>query len=134
MFNDMDINGDGSLSHAEFREGLESLNSGFTEEQIQNLLTILDNDDDGTISYDEFMAALDCDPESSTRAADPRSPGVLDGSGRTTSDSRTLSNAPVDFQIVMTGVEFRAMLARKQFRKRQAKKKEMVKKRSEKES
>ena len=51
QFRGFDANGDGQISHAEFRQGLLSLGAQITEQQIDDLVTILDSDGDGVIDY-----------------------------------------------------------------------------------
>ena len=54
-----DRNGDGSISRREFREGWLTLNLGLTYDEIDELMTIVDTDRDGAISYDEFISKMD---------------------------------------------------------------------------
>eukprot|EP01050_Picozoa_sp_SAG11_P007527 SAG11_NODE_631_length_8061_cov_13.466843_1_plen_1055_part_00 len=59
IFAQWDTDGDGKLTKAEMREGLNSLQikidgKTITDEQIEKLIEVLDQDDDGCLSYKEF--------------------------------------------------------------------------------
>eukprot|EP01043_Picozoa_sp_COSAG02_P000571 COSAG02_NODE_10_length_59045_cov_19.973365_20_plen_1091_part_00 len=65
-FHRMDKGRSGSLSSAEFREGLHSLTGTvLTKHQVKLLMSELDNDGNGRVDYEELLAAV-------TRAADAR--------------------------------------------------------------
>ena len=54
QFRAFDTNGDGAIDHDEFRSGLLALGAQITEEQVDDLVTILDKDGSGEIDYHEF--------------------------------------------------------------------------------
>jgi Ca2+-binding EF-hand superfamily protein len=59
-FRQMDADGSGSLTPAEFRQGLRSLTGkGATAVQLRLLMTELDKDRDGRVDYGEFLAAVE---------------------------------------------------------------------------
>ena len=51
QFRGFDTDGDGDISHEEFRNGLHSLGAQISDSQIDDLVTILDKDGDGSIDY-----------------------------------------------------------------------------------
>ena len=58
VFDTFDIDGDGYLTAGEFRKVLAELGVGdLTEAQAQALLDRQDADGDGTVSFEEFLAA-----------------------------------------------------------------------------
>lgn len=58
QFRGFDTDGDGEISHEEFRQGLLSLGANISESQIDDLVTILDKDGDGAIDY--AVRTCDC--------------------------------------------------------------------------
>eukprot|EP00002_Diphylleia_rotans_P002098 TRINITY_DN1129_c0_g3_i2.p1 TRINITY_DN1129_c0_g3~~TRINITY_DN1129_c0_g3_i2.p1 ORF type:complete len:251 (+),score=56.84 TRINITY_DN1129_c0_g3_i2:348-1100(+) len=52
----MDHNKDGTLSYAEFQQAVEGMNLGLSKEQITYFALSLDQDNDGTVSYNEFLS------------------------------------------------------------------------------
>ena len=67
----MDVDGDGTLSHREFREGLRSLGINLPVTQVNELLHGFDKDNDGEIDYHEFARSF----ENSTK--DPEEANAL---------------------------------------------------------
>eukprot|EP01052_Picozoa_sp_SAG31_P004618 SAG31_NODE_193_length_20735_cov_15.125509_2_plen_5371_part_00 len=57
-FQALDKDGDGSISHEEFREGLQALGVSLPVNQIEQLIKTLDADLDGEIDYDEFVREI----------------------------------------------------------------------------
>lgn len=55
VFKKADKNGDGSLDRNEFRACLKDANLGFTRKEINLMLTEVDADGDGRVTYDEFI-------------------------------------------------------------------------------
>jgi Ca2+-binding EF-hand superfamily protein len=55
VFKKADKNGDGSLDRNEFRACLKDANLGFTRKEINLMLTEVDTDGDGRVTYDEFI-------------------------------------------------------------------------------
>lgn len=59
----LDYDGDESISHDEFREGIKalegSLQTKFTRSQIDSLLEYIDSDHDGSITYAEFLNSFE---------------------------------------------------------------------------
>ena len=51
-----DANKDGLIEYAEFAEMLDQLESGVTPEEARLGFDEVDTDDDGAISFDEFVA------------------------------------------------------------------------------
>uniref|UniRef100_A0A7S4PV31 EF-hand domain-containing protein n=1 Tax=Alexandrium monilatum TaxID=311494 RepID=A0A7S4PV31_9DINO len=58
LFNLSDINDDGELDVHEFRDLLQSMNFGFSDERIFDLFRSFDQDNSGTIDDREFIRAL----------------------------------------------------------------------------
>jgi len=56
LFESLDKNGDGELSHQELREGLSAL--GTSEEQINTIMAVADSNEDGSIDRMEFLTAF----------------------------------------------------------------------------
>lgn len=54
-----DRNGDGKISRSEFRAGMESLDIGLQNDEIDDLMRMINTKKDGSISYDEFIAQMD---------------------------------------------------------------------------
>merc|ERR1711865_828382 len=53
-FTEFDENGDGIISHDEFRAGVSKLKPDMPPKQMQDLIKMLDKDGDGEIDYVEF--------------------------------------------------------------------------------
>eukprot|EP01050_Picozoa_sp_SAG11_P025106 SAG11_NODE_5560_length_1525_cov_2.044881_2_plen_281_part_01 len=58
-FNAFDDSGDGLISTAEFRRGLDSLRMGLTLREVEDLIRHFDTDGDGRISFREFRRELE---------------------------------------------------------------------------
>ena len=58
VFRQFDANGDGVLTHDEFRTGLRQLRAPLTEDEIALLVDYMDKDGDGTIDYFEFQRGI----------------------------------------------------------------------------
>lgn len=56
VFKEIDTNGDGLLSKKEIRKALES-NTGYSDNDIEMLITKVDLDQNGMVNYSEFLAA-----------------------------------------------------------------------------
>ena len=54
-----DRDGDGIISKREFRQGWLTLNLGLTYDEIDDLMNLVDEDKDGSISFDEFISKMD---------------------------------------------------------------------------
>ena len=54
----LDKDGDGSISHDEFRDGLQRLGVSLPVNQIEALIQTFDQDLDGEIDYDEFVREI----------------------------------------------------------------------------
>jgi Ca2+-binding EF-hand superfamily protein len=72
LFKKWDKDGDGNIDANELRDGLNSLNISIdgkkiTTKQIDNLIEVLDQDDDGQLSYLEFKAQFNKAPKESAR-------------------------------------------------------------------
>eukprot|EP00939_MAST-03C_sp_MAST-3C-sp1_P003568 g3568.t1 len=57
-FEAFDVNGDGTVSHAEFCDALERLDICLTERQLSQLTQSIDRDADGRIDYKEFARVV----------------------------------------------------------------------------
>jgi len=58
QFKIMDSDGSGALDFAEFKKALDDYKVGCTEEDISALFGIFDRNRDGTIIFEEFLAAI----------------------------------------------------------------------------
>ena len=55
LFQRADSNGNGVLSRSEFKNCLQSADLGLTKKDINALLTLADENEDGVVDYKEFM-------------------------------------------------------------------------------
>lgn len=67
-FRVIDKDKDGVCSYDEFRKGMELLNVGLSEKEVDGLLREFDPNRDGAVEYHEFCEALQADTK-------PRRPG-----------------------------------------------------------
>lgn len=59
IFERYDVDGDGQLTAAEYRQVVEELGeTGVTEEAAQALIDTMDTDGDRKVSFEEFRAAM----------------------------------------------------------------------------
>lgn len=58
LFDAMDKDGDGSVDHDEFHVALKRLGLGITPQQVTQMLAVLDNNGDGSVTCAEFMYHL----------------------------------------------------------------------------
>ena len=83
LFYEIDVDGDGKLSREEFRDGMTCLcevdGVMLTEEQIDMVITHLDQDEDGSISWHEFYVGLQ---HTSPRSLYNMQPGSPKGSSQ----------------------------------------------------
>lgn len=56
-FSELDGNGDGQITAAEFQTGMAARGESITDEEIASIFADADTDADGTISFAEFTAA-----------------------------------------------------------------------------
>jgi Ca2+-binding EF-hand superfamily protein len=56
-FAELDANGDGQITGAEFQAAMTARGESITEEEISSIFTDADTDKDGKISFTEFTAA-----------------------------------------------------------------------------
>jgi Ca2+-binding EF-hand superfamily protein len=56
-FNELDVNGDGQITGAEFRTAMAARGEPITDEEIASIFADADVDKNGTISFAEFTAA-----------------------------------------------------------------------------
>jgi len=74
-FEKFDENGDGQISPEELKTGLQALDirgangKRISDDEIDKLCVVLDQDDDGCISYEEFVAQFGAAPRQSAREA-----------------------------------------------------------------
>ncbi|XP_008835071.1 calmodulin-like protein 5 [Nannospalax galili] len=57
-FSRFDKNGDGHINVQELGDVMKQLNKNLSEEELKELISRVDTDGDGTISFDEFLAAM----------------------------------------------------------------------------
>merc|ERR1711988_1986491 len=57
-FKIMDTDGSGALSHAEMRDVLQHLGEKMDDDEIQDLITAVDQDGDGEVDLKEFLAVV----------------------------------------------------------------------------
>lgn len=55
FFESLDINGDGTLSHAEFQHAVQSTASSLSDAEVTAMVNYLDQDADGIVSFAEFV-------------------------------------------------------------------------------
>jgi Ca2+-binding EF-hand superfamily protein len=58
VFHEMDSNGNGFLDYKEFERGLAALGLFPSKVQLQTLFKVYDSNQDGKISYEEFVSVL----------------------------------------------------------------------------
>ncbi|KAH8925291.1 calmodulin [Atractiella rhizophila] len=56
-----DKNGDGTISTAELGDVMKALNQGATDSQLKEMINEIDQNKDGTIDFDEFLAMISRD-------------------------------------------------------------------------
>ncbi|EGB09638.1 hypothetical protein AURANDRAFT_7707, partial [Aureococcus anophagefferens] len=56
LFRRADVSGTGSLTHSEFRQLLQDMNIVMTDADFATFVHTIDKDDDGDISYGEWIA------------------------------------------------------------------------------
>ncbi len=116
--------GEGVVRHESFRKVLTDYKLGFSVEQMDELINILDNGkiansnknshlfillkftglyigNTGLVYYHMFLQALGMSDKKWKHTVSDRD-----------DDRGSISRAPIDFQIILTGVEFRALLGR----------------------
>jgi len=71
MFAKFDTSGDGLISTDEFLEGLKSLDTGLSDEELNMVIKYVDKSGDGYINFDEFELALSFRVEFETSSVDP---------------------------------------------------------------
>jgi len=80
-FKNMDVNGDRAIDKQEFYWGLKNLGCTLSKNDAAILLDYLDIDQNGTISYDEFLAGLRCNPNKERQAVIDRAFNKFDVAG-----------------------------------------------------
>ena len=55
LFSEFDTDGDGTVSKEELREGFAKIGEHLSEEDMDAIMGLVDQDGDGTIGYDEFV-------------------------------------------------------------------------------
>jgi hypothetical protein len=73
-FSLFDIDGDGSITAREFRQGMLALNLNLRFDEIDDLMHMCDVDNSGSVSYDEFISRMD-------KNIDNRKPEVMNKVG-----------------------------------------------------
>lgn len=63
MFHDADINKDGVLSFDELYALFSKINSDITKNDLITLMKEIDENNDGQLDVDEFIALMQMDPE-----------------------------------------------------------------------
>eukprot|EP00117_Sycon_ciliatum_P034618 scpid48079/ scgid26388/ Calmodulin-like protein len=58
LFRSFDENGDGVLSHDEFRKGMARLKAPFTEAEVEAVIKLIDIDGSGDLDFDEFKNGI----------------------------------------------------------------------------
>ena len=81
VFQNLDVNGDGSLEPAEFGSGLRALDVPFDTKHALALYALLDVDGDGTIDYKELIQGLREQREGRLDDGDPETDALAGGAG-----------------------------------------------------
>lgn len=58
IFGDLDVNGNGTVSMLEFRNGIRKFGLGLTSKEIDDLMACLDTNGDGKVDYNEFKTYM----------------------------------------------------------------------------
>lgn len=57
-FKRFDENGDGKISNQEFKRAFKMMRLGYSDTDVEEILSIIDKSSDGSIDYNEFFKAL----------------------------------------------------------------------------
>ena len=58
IFNAFDVDGNGSIDKAEMKTIFAEMGKVFSDSEIEKMMEIADNDESGTLEYEEFIAAM----------------------------------------------------------------------------
>lgn len=67
-FSIIDNNGDRKVDKQEFYQGMQDLGAGITKREAETLLDALDTNQDGVVSFDEFLYSLRGSPNAQRQA------------------------------------------------------------------
>ena len=58
VFMSFDKDGNGEIDHSELKATFEEMGKYFSDAEIQRMIELVDTDQSGTISYEEFIAKM----------------------------------------------------------------------------
>ncbi|PPQ76260.1 hypothetical protein CVT26_009849 [Gymnopilus dilepis] len=89
-FSSFDKNGDGTITASELGMVMRSLGRNATDQDIQDILSKIDKDHNGTIEFSEFVDLMGRDPQSLTPGLPPGTgPWSGNGVGKSSGDPET---------------------------------------------
>ena len=58
IFNTFDVDGNGSIDKGELKQIFAEMGKVFNDTEIEKMMSIADEDDSGTLEYEEFITAM----------------------------------------------------------------------------